>query len=403
MSERWKYIVPPKRRIAIYVAILVALVLIKVIWVWWFLVPAGDLIAGSARDDLLTRRRYVISCMYERNVGLKDQPEFIGDLFKGEWALGGYSMATYALTNLAFLYPETREETLPIVSALIERLEQPEIRNFDKNQWWGRDPLETLDGPDGHAGFLGHLNMMLCAHQYLGGGAKHEARLHEISSALARRVIASPFFHIETYPKQIYNMDNAVVAASLVLYDRLYPDRATGAGQKWLEWSKAHLRDPETGLFCFELDEEGKPIQLSRGSGAGWNSFFLYYVDPAFAIEQFANIRKHFVKTLPLGIMGIREFYPGRLGHGDVDSGPVIFELSTSGTGFALAGARYTKDEELTAGILYTSEVAGFSLQWAGKRFYLLAPLVGESIMLAMKTVCEWDLRFRGDRGDPGQ
>ncbi len=92
--------------------------------------------------------------------------------------------------------------------------------------------------------------------------------------------------------------------------------------------------------------------------------------------------------------MGIREFPLGREGHGDVDSGPVIFELSTSGTGFALAGARYTKDTELLAGILYTSELAGFTLQWGGQRWYLTAPLVGDAIMLAMKTVTPWDLRF---------
>jgi hypothetical protein len=77
-----------------------------------------------------------------------------------------------------------------------------------------------------------------------------------------------------------------------------------------------------------------------------------------------------------------------------VDSGPVIFGLSTSATGFAFAGARLNKDIAFLNALSFTSEVAGFSFQYKNRRRYLLSPLVGDAIMLGMKTATRWDDRF---------
>ena len=78
-------------------------------------------------------------------------------------------------------------------------------------------------------------------------------------------------------------------------------------------------------------------------------------------------------------------------GSGDVDSGPVIFGASPAGTGFAIAGARLTHDEEFLQQMLRTSEFVGFTWSWRGRRQYLSAPLVGDAIMLAMLTVVPWE------------
>ena len=86
-------------------------------------------------------------------------------------------------------------------------------------------------------------------------------------------------------------------------------------------------------------------------------------------------------------------------GVGDVDSGPAILGLSPSGTGFMIGGAVHEKDTDLLSELLFTSEVVGSSLEWDNKRSYLLAPLVGDAIMLAMKTARVWDLRYT--QGEP--
>ncbi len=67
--------------------------------------------------------------------------------------------------------------------------------------------------------------------------------------------------------------------------------------------------------------------------------------------------------------------------------------LSTSGTGFAVAGARLFEDSEMLGGLLYTAEAVGSSWDANGTRRYLLAPIVGDAIMLAIKTAMPWDSR----------
>jgi hypothetical protein len=69
--------------------------------------------------------------------------------------------------------------------------------------------------------------------------------------------------------------------------------------------------------------------------------------------------------------------------------------LTPSGTGFAIAGALLNKDGAFLEELLRTSELAGFSVQRAGRRCYAIAPLVGDAILLAMKTAGPWDERYR--------
>ncbi|MBP9128546.1 MAG: hypothetical protein KBG07_07250 [Elusimicrobia bacterium] len=54
------------------------------------------------------------------------------------------------------------------------------------------------------------------------------------------------------------------------------------------------------------------------------------------------------------------------------------------------AGAVFHGDQAFLQALLRTSELAGFSLQWKGRRFYATAPLVGDAILLAMKSVTSW-------------
>jgi hypothetical protein len=79
---------------------------------------------------------------------------------------------------------------------------------------------------------------------------------------------------------------------------------------------------------------------------------------------------------------------------GDIDSGPVVFGASTSGTGFGIGCAKAAHDSEFLSEMLMTAEVVGSTIDWNGKRHYLLAPLVGEAIMLAMKSTTAWDGRY---------
>jgi hypothetical protein len=387
---------PRRRRFA--VAVLLVLLLAKPIWLAAFHVDAAASIAQRETRDLLARRAYLIERVYVQQAGLDDMPGELPEFFQGEWVLGTHSMTALALTNLAFAHPETRAESLKVVDDLLARMLTPELHAFDTSAW-NEDALDALGGPHGHVAYFGHLNLMLAAYHYLGGTDARYGELFDRVSAHLRGVMgAQAFLNAETYPGEIYVMDNVAALASLALYDRLYPERAGDLPVRWAAYARVHLLDPDTGLLVFAVDGSGRPIQGGRGSGATWAVFFLSYVDADFAREQFALVKQRLVHRELLVATGVRE-RPGGGGLGDVDSGPLVLGLNPSATGFAMAGATLTGDAELLDQLLFTAELAGFSWEWNGQRHYLLAPLVGEAILLAMRSVTAWPAtrsRLRG-------
>lgn len=72
----------------------------------------------------------------------------------------------------------------------------------------------------------------------------------------------------------------------------------------------------------------------------------------------------------------------------DIDAGPILLNLSPSGTAFAIGSATYFNDIKFRSALLKTAEIAGHTVKWNDKRHYLLSDiaLVGEVITLAMRT-----------------
>jgi hypothetical protein len=167
---------------------------------------------------------------------------------------------------------------------------------------------------------------------------------------------------------------------------------------EWVAYTRAHLLDPTTGLIVFGVDEAtGAPLQRGRGSAAGWASFFLPMIDLAFAREQWARAREHLAGRVG-PFAGLREYHPDdpSAGPGDIDSGPVVV-WGVSATGFAMAGARRHGDARLLGGLMSLSELFGISVDEGDERRYRAAPLLGEAILLCMKTARPW---FHG-MGEP--
>jgi hypothetical protein len=344
--------------------------------------------------DLISRKNYLVHKIINSEFGPNSSPGLLNQAFKEEWAIGTLSMLGSALTNLAFQFPELQIEHRNLLKIIIERMLKDDIKVFEV-RYWGEEALLTLDGSNGHIGYLGHLNYLIGAYRVLGGGLEFDELHSQISNALARRIKNSPHHFLETFPDQIFIPDNAVVVASLKLFNLTHKnDLFEHEISLWLNYAKEKLQDSDTGLLLPWINAQGVGVGKPRGSYTTWNIFYLIQVDLDFAKNQSELVKKYFFKKLTSNICGIREFVHGHNGIGDIDSGPVIFGLSTAGTGFGLATASLMNDINLQSCLLSTAEIVGTTFALDDKRRYLIAPLIGDAIVLAMRTATHWDDRF---------
>jgi hypothetical protein len=110
-------------------------------------------------------------------------------------------------------------------------------------------------------------------------------------------------------------------------------------------------------------------------------------IDKDFAKRQYECFKKYFKQTIPL--KGIKEYHDRKCMFGfDIDAGPIIFNLSPSGTAFAIGCATTLGDNKFRKQLLVAAEIVGSTITYKGKTNYLLAKyaLVGEAIILALKT-----------------
>ena len=117
------------------------------------------------------------------------------------------------------------------------------------------------------------------------------------------------------------------------------------------------------------------------------NCYYLTFIDEGFARSQYEILKTSFLQERP--IAGFKEYYDRKCWLGfDIDAGPILCNLSPTGTAFGLGSITYFEDYSLRRKFLRTAEFAGSSVTCNGKRHYMLAniALVGEAITLAMRT-----------------
>ena len=382
-------------RKTIVILVLLALPLVvKCLWTWAAL--AGVSSGEGEKADLLRRRDYLIGKVVSSpEQVLAAMPSAIGPQFQGEWALYSCSMLSAALTNMAIRFPEEREGSAAAIDSLVRIAMSEQLRSYDRERW-GEDPLApgAMEGKVSHLSYYSHLAWMIGGYKRSGRDGKYDALHRRLCEALNRRIVSSPTLNVQTYPREpIYVPDMLVAIVALSQYSCMHGGRYSDTVKRWLEEMKEKHLDPETGLIESYLPDGevwiGAPSV--RGSYSALSCYYLTFIDPSFARDQYGRIKQSFLQKWPL--TGIREYYKNRCLLGmDIDSGPVIMNLSPSGTAFAMGPASYFEDTKLRRRILRTGELAGTTVTSGGKSHYLLAnvALVGEAIMLAMRTAVPW-------------
>ena len=373
----------------IITSIILLLVVTKVIWV--ACATSGHGSFEGEKAEIIRRANYLTSKVSTSPQELLDEmPSNIGAQFQGEWALYTCSMTSAALAHIALLYPQNKETSIKFIKQIIDITMSPELREYDRVRW-KEDPLETLYREKSHVSYLSHLAWMIGRYKQIGGDGQYDELYHSICETMNRRILQSKSLNLQTYPEEcIYIPDMLVAIVALSDYSHLYNGEYKSTVDRWMEKAKNEWTDKETGLvasFLVEDNDSTRIVLPVKGSYSALNCYYLSLIDPEFAMIQYECLKKNFIQTFPF--TGIREYHDRTCLFGmDIDAGPIIFNLSPSGTAFAIGCATSLGDMKFRCSLLKTAEIAGSTITWFGKSHYLLSnlALVGEAITLAMRT-----------------
>lgn len=373
------------------IAVIVVFVVLK--WLWVTISTMGHGTFEGEKTEMLRRRNYLTNKLLVSPEGvLNEMPGGIGSQFQGEWAMYSCSMLSAALTNISILYPDEREKSVEQIDKLIEIVMSPEVREYDAARW-DEDPLESWDSEKSHMSYLSILAWMISGYKTAGGDDKYDDLYYRLCSTLNWRMKESPTLNLQTYPNEaVYVPDMLVTLVALSNFTWQCDNRYLNTVNEWLNKAKKEWTDKETGILKSFLDYNGTELSESiKGSYTALICYYLTFVDKDFAHEQYELLKKHFMQRSPFA--GIREYYDRTCWLGmDIDSGPIIFNLSPSGTAFAIGATTYFGDTDFRNSLLKTGEIAGSTVRGWNTNHYLLAnmALVGEAITLAMRTSVPW-------------
>lgn len=292
-----------------------------------------------------------------------------GAQFDGEWSLVSCQMAVIGLAQVIEQHPQTRDRYLPAARSCLDWMLTDEAMAFGSARWGGPPGAPEV----GHA-YLGYLNFALARYRRIDDAY---AEPHDQLRAWLAADLAAPIHRYETYPGETYPADLAAVAGSLALYDPP-PELAD-----WLTRYAEASVDPETGMLYQRLSATtGAPADHPRGSGTALAAFFLEPADADLSRQLTASLdHRRF-----LGFGGIREYPAGVRGMGDIDSGPVLFGVGVSATGFGIAAARLHGDAAGYRALVRTATLFGLPVPMRGGQWHLTGGGIGNAIMLAMLT-----------------
>lgn len=140
---------------------------------------------------------------------------------------------------------------------------------------------------------------------------------------------ASESPYLESYHESAWPADMVVGMASVNLAQQITGPRYGEDITFWINKVKAHL--DSRGLIPHFTQVNGDVIDGARGSSQALMLGFLYDIDREFALQQYKNYQEHFVDS-HLGLKAIREYPLGIDDDGDIDSGPVIWDIGTVAT-----------------------------------------------------------------------
>jgi hypothetical protein len=302
--------------------------------------------------------------------------------FDGEWLFVTRMMAAIGYAQIAVEHPELKNEMRPRIERCLVALTDPRSRAFDREAW-GHDALEDLGSDRAHAAYLGYLALAIMVAERADPETRFAELGDRIVAHLSRLMAQSSIGLLQSYPGEIYPIDNTAFLGAWGLHARAHPDeraalRRTIAGLR-------RYRHPRSGLLYQAADpDDGAPVDLPRGSGTALGAYFLSFADGEISRSLYDAMARELLRS-HAGFGTTREYLPGEGGWGDVDSGPVLMGQGLSATGFTLALARAHGDRDTFVRTYATASFFGGPIDDDGRHYAMGGP-IGDSLLFALCT-----------------
>ncbi|HEY1053554.1 MAG TPA: hypothetical protein VGE24_00415 [Emticicia sp.] len=161
------------------------------------------------------------------------------------------------------------------------------------------------------------------------------------------------FTYLRSYNSGTWQADNILCLASLALHDKLFAPKYNEVIQKCVDYIRTDI-DPNTGLIPHSIDEK-----WPRGSSQSLMNVFLPEIDSILAGQVYLKYKQHFLDRR-LGLVAVREFPKGNAGEGDIDSGPVIWDVGGVASIVGIKAMAIHKDFAIARSLRNNIEGLGF-------------------------------------------
>jgi hypothetical protein len=312
--------------------------------------------------------------------------------FDEEWLFTSSMMSAMGFGQIVLARPDARAKVLPRMEAALDAMLDGRTRTFEARAW-GMDALASTTAEPGssadrgHAGYLGYAGLALALHRYLEPASRFAEREETIVAALDRRIVRSSTGFVETYPDEVYPVDNAAALGALALHALAVRRAPPPALTRGLLTFRTRAIDGETGLVVQALrSADAAPVDAPRASATALASYFLAFADVETSRALFRSLERRQYRTV-LGFGGMLEYPPGRhAGPRDVGGGPILLGFGVSASGFALGASKIHGDRDMFRTLYASAHLFGAPLDADGARTYVASGPLGDAILFAMFT-----------------
>ena len=302
---------------------------------------------------------------------------------EAEWPFMGFCYFGYACAELAKNDPSLRDQALEEIRWLISALQTPRMSGFIIPHL-GEPFSATQINPSVFV--HGHFLNLAVRYREVSGDKRYDALIHRVAGALSDAYAKSEHGILKSYKDMWWTTDNFPALSALSRYDRAFGRQLSFVRSRFLKNLKAYYLDRETGMYCTYIDPVGRQqLQGPRGISQMYGLHFLKDFDGSFAAEQYALAKKNLFRSV-LGFVAVREFPEGVRATPDVDSGPLVFGIGPSASGFAIAAAAINGDESTAWQLATASALVGGPVLKDGELRYTMMPPVGQAVILFGKT-----------------